>query len=201
MDTARGYRPISRGHMAGGTSCRQGHVRAGLADSARRLPEDHLCGRGPANTNCERFSRPRSNTKSIAAPRTTQEANRHPLHNLHIIGPNAGRMAVHLRGARPRISHLQHNAVRAKRKANQEWQRRPLVGISAIKKSSTNTPSRRPASQRSCPSSVSCRRLPGEPWCRRHQSSWRTCRTIHGVPKARRKGASTGCVHPQELST
>jgi hypothetical protein len=63
-------------------------------------------------TNCERTSRGRSSTRSIAAPRRATEQDRRLLDELGLFGPTfLESVAVDPRGHRPRLARLQHDPV------------------------------------------------------------------------------------------
>ncbi|MEZ5177245.1 MAG: type II toxin-antitoxin system VapC family toxin [Acidimicrobiales bacterium] len=105
------------------------HVGPGLAGGPSRLPEDHVSAArlGEHELRAALPSPIEDEVDGGAAPHAGTHG--HALHDLGVVGPAFGRVAVHLGGARPGVPDLEDDAGRAERKAEQVGQARILLRI------------------------------------------------------------------------
>ncbi len=116
-------------HQPGRASCRRAHCGPGLLRSTSALPEDHLATTSPGEDELRPVLPASVQHQVDRRAATHTRAHRHPLHHLDRVVPVLRRVAVHLRGARPRVAHLQHHTVSAQRQPNQIRQPRIPIRI------------------------------------------------------------------------
>ena len=112
---------------SGRTGRRHRDIRTDLA-VVGRTPRMTSRPRALVNTNCERFSRARSSTRSTAAPRRRQSRTG----NRSTISGSSGHSMArwnHLRRAWPHVTHLQHDGAVGQRQAHEVRERRSVLGF------------------------------------------------------------------------